>query len=153
MTAVIQRVKSAAVSVEGKTVGAINTGLLILLGVREGDSEREVEKMAEKILKMRIFEDENEKMNFSVSDVKGEILVISNFTLCASCRRGTRPDFFGAAKPDIANRLYEYFIEKIKYSGLKTESGEFGADMKIDTSLDGPVTIILDSEKDFAKAN
>lgn len=153
MTAVIQRVKSAAVSVEGKTVGAINTGLLILLGVREGDSEREVEKMAEKILKMRIFEDENEKMNFSVSDVKGEILVISNFTLCASCRRGTRPDFFGAAKPDIANRLYEYFIEKMKCSGLKTESGEFGADMKIDTSLDGPVTIILDSEKDFAKAN
>lgn len=153
MTAVIQRVKSAAVSVEGKTVGAINTGLLLLLGVREGDSEREVEKMAEKILKMRIFEDENEKMNFSVSDVKGEILVISNFTLCASCRRGTRPDFFGAAKPDIANRLYEYFIEKMKCSGLKTESGEFGADMKIDTSLDGPVTIILDSEKDFAKAN
>lgn len=153
MTAVIQRVKSAAVSVEGKTVGAINTGLLLLLGVREGDSEREVEKMAEKILKMRIFEDENEKMNFSVSDVKGEILVISNFTLCASCRRGTRPDFFGAAKPDIANRLYEYFIEKMKCSGLKTESGEFGADMKIDTSLDGPITIILDSEKDFAKAN
>ncbi len=153
MTAVIQRVKSAAVSVEGKTVGAINSGLLILLGVKEGDSEREAEKMAEKILKMRIFEDENEKMNFSVSDVKGEILVISNFTLCASCRRGTRPDFFGAAKPDVANMLYEYFIEKMKSSGLKTESGEFGADMKIDTSLDGPVTIILDSEKDFAKAN
>ncbi len=153
MTAVIQRVKSAAVSVGGKTVGAINSGLLILLGVKEGDSEREAEKMAEKILKMRIFEDENEKMNFSVSDVKGEILVISNFTLCASCRRGTRPDFFGAAKPDVANMLYEYFIEKMKSSGLKTESGEFGADMKIDTSLDGPVTIILDSEKDFAKVN
>jgi len=151
MTTVIQRVKSAAVSVEGSTVGAINDGLLLLLGVKEGDGEREVEKTVDKILKMRIFEDENEKMNFSVNDVKGEILVISNFTLCASCRRGTRPDFFGAAKPDVAKKLYEYFVEKIKCSGLKTESGVFGADMKIDASLDGPVTIILDSEKDFAK--
>lgn len=151
MTAVIQRVKSAAVNVDGKTVGAAEKGLLILLGVKDGDGEREVEKMAEKILKMRIFEDENEKMNLSVSDVSGDILVISNFTLCASCRRGTRPDFFGAAKPDIANRLYEYFLEKISVSGLKVESGEFGADMNINASLDGPVTIILDSEKDFAR--
>ncbi len=152
MTAVIQRVKSAAVSVDEKTVGAISNGLLLLLGVKEGDGEREAEKMAEKILKMRIFEDENGKMNFSVRDVRGEILVISNFTLCASCRRGTRPDFFGAAKPDAANELYEYFLKKIAESGLKAASGEFGADMKIDVSLDGPVTIILDSEKDFAKA-
>lgn len=151
MTIVIQRVKSAAVAVDGKTVGAINNGLLLLLGVKEGDSEREVEKTSEKILKMRIFEDENEKMNFSVSDIHGEILVISNFTLCASCRRGNRPDFFGAAKPDEAKRLYEYFIKKTAESGLKVEHGEFGADMKIDASLDGPVTIILDSEKDFAK--
>ncbi len=151
MTAVIQRVKKAEVTVEGKTVGAIENGLLLLLGVKEGDGEREVEKMSEKILKMRIFEDENGKMNFSVSDIRGEILVISNFTLCASCRRGTRPDFFGAAKPDVANCLYEYFLKKISESGLKTACGEFGADMKIDASLDGPVTIILDSEKDFAK--
>ena len=152
MTAVIQRVKKADVSVDGKVVGAAENGLLILLGVKEGDSEKEVEKMADKILKMRIFEDENEKMNFSVSDVKGEILVISNFTLCASCRRGTRPDFFGAAKPDVAKRLYEYFITKVSEGGLKVESGEFGADMTICPVLDGPVTIILDSEKDFAKA-
>lgn len=152
MTAVIQRVKKAAVNVEGQTVGAVNDGLLILLGVKEGDSEREAEKMAEKILKMRIFEDENGKMNLSVTDVSGEILVISNFTLCASCRRGTRPDFFGAAKPGVACKLYEYFKVRLSEGGVKVESGEFGADMKISTELDGPVTIILDSEKDFAKA-
>jgi len=151
MTAVIQRVEKAEVKVDGNTVGAAEKGLLILLGVKEGDGEREVEKMVEKILKMRIFEDENGKMNLSVSDVSGEILVISNFTLCASCRRGTRPDFFGAAKPDVASSLYEYFIKKLSESGLKVESGEFGADMKIGTVFDGPVTIILDSEKDFAK--
>lgn len=152
MTAVIQRVKNASVDVEGKTVGSIGQGLFILLGVKEGDTERDVEKMVEKILKMRIFEDENGKMNFSVNDTHREILIVSNFTLCASCRRGTRPDFFGAARPDEANRLYEYFIKKAAESGLKVESGEFGADMKIDTLLDGPVTIILDSEKDFARS-
>lgn len=151
MTAVIQRVQRADVSVDGNVIGAAEKGLLILLGVKDGDGEKEAEKMAEKILKMRIFEDENEKMNFSVTDVKGDILVISNFTLCASCRRGNRPDYFGAAKPDVAEGLYEYFIKKISEGGLRVESGEFGADMKINAALDGPVTIILDSEKDFAK--
>ena len=151
MTTVIQRVERASVSVDGRIVGSIGSGLFLLLGVKEGDTERDAEKMVDKILKMRIFEDENGKMNFSVSDTGRDILIVSNFTLCASCRRGTRPDFFGAAKPGEAKRLYEYFIEKAAESGLNVQSGEFGADMKIDTCLDGPVTIILDSEKDFAK--
>ncbi len=151
MTTVIQRVKKAEVIVDGKTVSAVKDGFLILLGVREGDDEKTAEKMAEKILKMRIFADENGKMNLSVKDICGEISVVSNFTLCASCRHGTRPDFFGAADTGTAKRIYEYFIKKIAESGLHIESGIFGADMKIEMVLDGPVTIILDSDKDFAK--
>ncbi len=152
MTAVIQRVRGASVTVEDVTVGEIEKGLLLLIGIKAGDGTAEVEKMAEKILKMRIFSDENGKMNRSVTDIGGETLTVSNFTLCASCRHGNRPDFFGAASPDKARELYEYFISKLSESGLKTESGSFGADMKINASLDGPVTIVLDSDKDLPRA-
>lgn len=151
MTAVIQRVQGASVTVEGVTAGEIEKGLLVLIGIKEGDGTAEVEKMAEKILKMRIFSDENGKMNRSVTDIGGEILTVSNFTLCASCRHGNRPDFFGAAKPEKAKELYECFINKISESGLKSECGIFGADMKINASLNGPVTIVLDSERDLPK--
>lgn len=152
MTAVIQRVQTASVTVEGVTVGEIEKGLLVLIGIKEGDGTAELERMAEKILKMRIFPDENGKMNRSVTDICGEMLTVSNFTLCASCRRGNRPDFFGAAKPERARELYECFISKISESGIKSESGSFGADMKIKASLDGPVTIVLDSERDLPRA-
>ena len=151
MRAVVQRVKETSLEVDGKLISKIPFGLTVFLGIKTGDTEKEASYLMKKISALRIFEDENGKMNFSVSDTRKEILIVSNFTLCASCRRGTRPDFFGAAKPDEANRLYEYFIKKASESGLNVQSGEFGADMKIDASLDGPVTIILDSEKDFAK--
>jgi D-tyrosyl-tRNA(Tyr) deacylase len=151
MICVIQRVKRAEVSVSKETVGKAGEGLLILLGVKSGDTPDSAFKMAEKILKMRVFPDSDGKMNLSVKDIQGEILVISNFTLCASCRHGNRPDFFGAEKPEKAQELYETFVKKLSESGLKTEKGEFGADMQISSELFGPVTIILDSEKDFAK--
>lgn len=135
---------------DGARTGGTEKGLLVLCGVKQGDSEDICDKMAEKVVKMRIFEDENGKMNLSCADIGASILVISNFTLCASCRRGTRPDFFSAEKPVRANELYERFISKLGELGVHTESGVFGADMQISASLDGPVTVILDSEKDIA---
>lgn len=151
MVCVIQRVISASVSVDAKEIGKCGKGLLLLVCAKKGDTEEIAVKMAEKVLKMRIFEDGEGKMNLSVTDVCGEILAVSNFTLCASCRRGTRPDFFAAERPPLANELYESFVNAIRASGVPTGTGEFGADMQIATSLDGPVTIILDSEKDLAK--
>ena len=148
MRAVIQRVLSASVEVGGKTVGSCKKGLFILLGVKKGDGEEDAELLASKISKLRIFEDENQKMNLSVCDIGGEILIVSNFTLCADCRRGNRPDFFGAEAPSEAKRLYEFFVERAKdISGLKTETGVFGADMKIFLENDGPVTIVIDSDE------
>ncbi len=146
MKAVIQRVRNAKVEIEGKTVGAIGQGLLILLGVADGDSEEDVVTLAEKILKLRIFSDENGKMNRSVRDVNGEVLVVSQFTLLANCRHGNRPDFLASAPPELANSLYEAFKTYIRQQTGKVECGIFGADMQVSLVNDGPVTILLDTE-------
>lgn len=148
MKAVIQRVLNSNVRVDGETVGSINNGLMILLGVWQNDTEDDADKLVKKIPFLRIFEDENGKMNLSCIDVNGEILVVSQFTLCADCSHGRRPSFTQSAPPDEANRLYEYFVSKLKSSGVsKVETGVFGADMKVGILNDGPVTIILDSKE------
>lgn len=145
MRAVLQRVENASVIIDGFVKGKCGQGLLILLGIAVGDTENDALVLAEKISKLRIFSDENGKMNLSVNDIGGSALVISNFTLCAEYRKGNRPDYLQAAAPETANKLYEYFItilrERIKF----VESGEFGADMKISLINDGPVTIVMDS--------
>ncbi|MBR5322058.1 MAG: D-tyrosyl-tRNA(Tyr) deacylase [Clostridia bacterium] len=146
MRIVIQRVSEASVSVEGNVVGKIGKGFMLLIGVSKGDTSEEAVKLAEKISKMRIFEDENEKMNLNLTDVGGSVLAISQFTLCAECRRGNRPDFFNAASPTEANELYELFISEMRDKGITTEKGIFGADMKVSLINDGPVTIVLDSD-------
>lgn len=146
MKAVLQRVKEASVSVDGKTVGQCGEGLMILLGVAEGDTDHDAELLAEKILKLRIFSDENGKMNLSVQDIDGEMLVISQFTLLADYSHGNRPSYTGSAKPDEANRLYEYFVSLVKGRVRHTGTGIFGADMKVALVNDGPVTIVMDSE-------
>lgn len=146
MRAVLQRVTFAAVDIGGERVGEIKTGLLVLLGVAEGDSERDAEILAAKIANLRIFSDSEGKMNLSLLSVGGEMLVVSQFTLCASCAHGRRPDFFGAAKPAEAERLYLYFCERIKSEGVhRVATGVFGADMQVSLVNDGPVTILLDS--------
>ena len=147
MKCVIQRVSSSSVSVDGKIVGEIQKGFLILLGVAEGDIEADAEKLAKKISLMRVFEDNEGKMNLSVQDIYGEILVVSQFTLCADCKKGNRPSFVGAMRPEGATRLYELFMALLKDYGVKrVEHGIFGADMKVSLVNDGPVTIILDTE-------
>jgi D-tyrosyl-tRNA(Tyr) deacylase len=146
MTAVIQRVSEAAVAVDGKTVGSCGRGLLILLGVAEGDGEEDALLLANKIAKLRIFSDEAGKMNLSVSDVGGEALVISNFTLLANYKHGNRPDYLGAAKPETANALYEHFVSLLSKTVGRVEKGVFGADMKVSLLNDGPVTLVLQSE-------
>ncbi len=147
MKAVIQRVSRASVTIDGEIVGSVNQGFLILLGVEQGDTKAEADKLIKKIPVLRIFEDENGKMNLSCLDISGEMLVVSQFTLCADCSHGRRPSFIGSAPPDIANELYEYFVDQLKNSGVKkVETGRFGADMKVDLLNDGPVTIILDSK-------
>lgn len=159
MKAVIQRVKNASVEIFTKEIdttgniirensyisGSCSNGLMILLGVASGDTEQDAILLAQKISKMRIFCDENYKMNLSVKDVGGSILVVSNFTLLADARKGNRPDFFGAANPTLANELYELFMTKLRESDIKVESGVFGADMQVNLTNDGPITIILDS--------
>lgn len=146
MKAVVQRVTASSVSVDGEIVGKIDKGLNVLLGVEEDDTEKDAEVLAAKIAKMRIFEDENEKMNLSVLDVDGSVLVISQFTLCADIKKGNRPSFVLAAKPDKATALYEYFSSQLKENGVKkVENGVFGADMAVEISNDGPVTIIMDT--------
>lgn len=144
MRAVVQRVKHASVTVDKKVVGKINEGLMILLGVTHEDSDKELDWMLNKILKLRIFKDDEEKMNKSLLDIGGEILVISQFTLYGDCRKGLRPGFSDAAKPEHAIKLYEKFIEKGKTFGIKVESGIFGADMKVELLNDGPVTMIIE---------
>ncbi|MEC7678551.1 MAG: D-aminoacyl-tRNA deacylase [Planctomycetota bacterium] len=144
MKAVIQRVQSAKVEVDNQTIGAIEAGLLVLLGVENGDTPAEVQWLAEKIGHLRIFEDAKGKMNDSVKDTAGSILIVSQFTLLADCRRGRRPAFTDAADPELANRLYIAFQEALKGLGISIETGKFGADMQVTLVNDGPVTIILE---------
>lgn len=146
MKAVIQRVSECSVTVDSKTVGRIAAGFLILLGVENGDTQKDAEKLSAKIAGLRIFTDENDKMNLSLQDINAGVLVVSNFTLSADCRKGRRPNFINAEKPQRANELYEYFCECMLKNGINTvEKGIFGADMKISLVNDGPVTIIIDS--------
>ena len=145
MIAVLQRVKRASVSVEGKVVGTCENGLCILLGVAKGDGEEDARALADKIVNLRIFPDENGKMNLSLKDVDGEALVISNFTLLASYKKGKRPDYFAAAVPEDANRLYEYFCGLTETELKHTGRGIFGADREIEMVNNGPVTIVMDS--------
>ena len=147
MKAVIQRVKNASVEVEGKTVGEIGQGLLVFLGVGQEDNEKVAQKIVDKITGMRIFEDEDGKTNLSSADIGAEILVISQFTLYANCRKGNRPSFIEAAPPDMANELYEYTVSLLREKFKKTETGIFGADMKVSLLNDGPFTIVLDSKE------
>lgn len=147
MKAVIQRVLKADLKVEGKLISEIDKGLLIFLGVGKGDSEEDAEKLANKISKLRIFSDENDKMNLSIQDVKGEILLVSQFTLFADCKHGNRPSFIDAEEPVKANNLYKFMEKTLKNLQNDVKMGVFGADMKINALNDGPVTIILDSKE------
>ena len=144
---VIQRVKTAEVTVAGKMRGTIGRGMLVLLGVEKGDSEKDIYYLASKILALRIFEDNASKMNLSIQDIAGEIMVVSQFTLLGDCRKGRRPSFSDAALPHIANELYNVFISCISKVGLKVASGEFQAVMEVHLINDGPVTFLLDSRK------
>lgn len=146
MKAVLQRVTRASVSVDGQLVGECGEGLMILLGVAQGDTEHEAELLAKKICALRIFTDENDKMNLSVKDIDGEALVISQFTLMANYKHGNRPDFLGSAKPDEANRLYEYFKALLSKELKHVGSGVFGAHMEVSLVNNGPVTIVMDSD-------
>lgn len=150
MRAVIQRVKHASVSVDNQITGEIKQGFLVLLGVTHTDTEKEVDWLAKKITDLRVFNDSEDKMNLGLKDVNGELLIISQFTLYGNCIKGRRPAFIDAAKPDVANELYEKFLKKCKELGFKTEAGIFGADMKVELLNDGPVTLIIDT-KDCSK--
>ncbi len=146
MRAVLTRVKSASVAIDGKTVGSIEKGFLILLGVGPEDTEAKCRYLAEKALGLRIFEDENGKMNLGLSDVAGEVLVVSQFTLYGNCRKGRRPSFTEAASPELGNRLYEQFLKDCEELGYPPQHGVFGADMQVSSVNDGPVTLILDTD-------
>lgn len=146
MRAVIQKVKHSSVTIDGDVVGKIGKGFMILLGVTHEDGDKEVKWLAKKIKDLRIFEDENGKMNLSLEDVKGEVLIISQFTLYGDCIKGRRPGFTQAARPELANKLYEDFINEFSSFGIHTEHGIFGADMKVELLNDGPVTMIIDTK-------
>lgn len=146
MRAVVQRVTNADVKIDGRVNGKIDDGLLVLLGVGNGDTEEDMKYIADKIIKLRIFSDENDKMNLSLEDVGGSMFVISQFTLYGDCSHGRRPYFGNAMEPVSANEMYEKFVAYIKEQGIHTETGEFGADMKVSLTNDGPVTIILESK-------
>lgn len=146
MRAVVQRVTNADVKIDGRANGKIDDGLLVLLGVGNGDTEEDMKYIADKIIKLRIFSDENDKMNLSLEDVSGSMLVISQFTLYGDCSHGRRPYFGNAMEPVGANEMYEKFVAYIREQGIHTETGEFGADMKVSLTNDGPVTIILESK-------
>ena len=149
MRAVVQRVSEAAVTVAGEATGVIPKGLMVLLGVGKSDTEVDAVYLADKIVNLRIFEDAEEKMNLSVADVNGEILVVSQFTLYGDVRKGRRPGFDQAAPPDEAERLYEVFINRCRETGVKVETGRFRTHMMVSLTNDGPVTILLDSQKQF----
>ena len=147
MKAIIQRVSRASVTIEEKVVGAIGQGYLVLLGVAQGDTVEIIEKLVKKMIDLRIFQDENGKTNLSIEDVGGEILVVSQFTLLADCKKGRRPSFIKAGDPKTAEEMYELFIEECKKRISKVEHGSFGSDMKVELVNDGPFTIILDSDE------
>lgn len=147
MRFVIQRVLNSNVEVDNKIVGKIGKGFMVLIGIKHEDNKEVADLMVKKLLNLRVFSDENDKMNLSLKDVNGELLLVSQFTLYADCKKGNRPSFINSAKPDYANELYEYIIEKCKESGFKVQTGIFGADMKVGLVNDGPVTIVLDSDE------
>ena len=147
MRLVIQRVSEAKVEVDNKVVGKIGRGFLVLLGVGQEDNEEKANFLVEKLCNLRVFRDENEKMNLSIKDIDGELLIISQFTLYADCKKGNRPSFVNAAEPKFANNLYEYFINKCKEKVKNVEKGIFGADMKVSLINEGPVTILLEKER------
>ena len=144
MKAIIQRVSNASVTVDGKICGKIDAGLMVLLGIGLDDDESKAQKLADKIAAMRIFEDKTEKLNLSVSDIKGSVLVVSQFTLYADCRKGNRPGFSAAGRPELVKPLYEYFTKLLRDKGLHVETGIFGAHMQVSLCNDGPVTIPLE---------
>ncbi len=143
MIGLIQRVKKASVTIDNELFSSINAGILVLYGVEKGDEKEKAEKIADKISKLRIFEDENGKMNKSIKDISGEVLVVSQFTLAGNCAKGTRPSFDRAELPEKANEMYEYFIKQLKNKGLPVKTGVFGAMMDVELINDGPVTFIL----------
>ena len=147
MKALIQRVSEANVSIDRNTVAKIGKGILVLLGVEKGDTEKDIEYMVKKVSNLRIFEDIREKMNLSIQDIQGEVLVVFQFTLAADCKKGNRPSFDSAEEPARAEDMYIKFIDKLRENGLKVATGEFGAYMQVYLINDGPVTIILDSKK------
>lgn len=149
MRAVLQRVSQARVEVASETVGAISQGLLVLLGVEQEDAEQDAELLAKKTAELRLFEDDGGKMNLSVEDIGGELLVVSQFTLAADCRKGRRPGFSRAAPPEEANRLYQHYVALLRQRGLTVATGRFQAMMQVTLTNDGPVTFLLDSNKAF----
>ena len=149
MRAVVQRVTSSKVTVNGEVVGSIKKGFTVLLGISKYDGEEDIKYIKDKIINLRVFQDENDKMNLSLRDVGGELLIISQFTLYGDCRKGRRPNFMAALGGSEAEILYNKFLEEIKKEGIKVETGIFGADMKVSIENDGPVTLILESKKDF----
>ena len=146
MRAVVTRVRSASVTIGGETAGEISRGFLVLLGVTHEDTEAQARKLADKICSLRIFEDENGKMNVGLAEAGGELLIVSQFTLYGNCRHGRRPDFLAAARPETAVPLYERFIALCREKGFHVETGRFGADMQVDSRNDGPLTLILDTD-------
>lgn len=149
MRAVVQRVKGASVTVDNEEVGKIDQGFLVLLGVEDADTTDDVAYLAEKVCNLRVFEDDQDKMNLSLVDVKGELLVVSQFTLYGDCRKGRRPSFIAAARPEYANEMYEKFLEECKKHVDKVEHGKFQAHMEVELINDGPVTLLIDSKKNF----
>ena len=149
MRLVVQKVSQSSVKIEGEIVGAIDKGYMVLVGITNGDDELLVEKMVDKLVNLRIFEDENDKLNLSLLDVGGSVLSISQFTLYSNCKKGRRPSFIDAAKPDISSPLYDFFNKKLEEKGINVERGVFGAMMEVSLINDGPVTIILDSNELF----
>jgi D-aminoacyl-tRNA deacylase len=145
MRAVIQRVTRSGVQVGGEQVARISAGLLVLLGVADGDATPQADYLADKIVNLRVFEDQDGKMNRSLLDTGGEMLVVSQFTLLGDCRKGRRPSFTGAAQPEEASRLYEYFVDRVRSLGIRVQTGRFGAMMQVDLTNDGPVTFVLES--------
>ena len=147
MRAVLTRVKHASVTIDGKVHGQIGEGFLILLGITHEDTEAQAVKQADKLTGLRIFEDENGKMNRGLDEVKGELLIVSQFTLYANCKKGRRPEFLAAARPEVAIPLYEKFVELCRAKGFRTETGEFGAYMQVDSLNDGPLTLVVDTDQ------